>query len=90
MEEIIGIISLVIDYSSPHVGRAVRAASSSAGLGLVRALAWARVPAWLAACGAGRPVGPGVRRACLRSRKLFGGLDWYSDTANMPPNKKDS
>ena len=28
---------------------------------IVRALAWARVPAW--ALGAGRPVGPGVRRA---------------------------
>jgi hypothetical protein len=30
----------------PPVGRAVRAASSSSGRVLVRALAWARVPAW--------------------------------------------
>jgi hypothetical protein len=45
---------------------------------LVRALAWACVPrVWLPP-GAGRPVGPGVRGACLWDWQLLGGLGFWS------------
>lgn len=59
------------------VVRCLRAGSSglrrsSAGRALVRARMGARARVGLAAWGAGRPVGPDVRGACLRKGQLFG------------------
>jgi hypothetical protein len=48
---------------------------------LVRALAWARVPAQACRLGAGRPVGPGVRGACFRDGQLLGRLDFLEVVA---------
>ena len=48
---------------------------------IMRALAWARVPAWACRLGAGRPVGPGVRGACLWDGQLLGGLDFLEVVA---------
>jgi hypothetical protein len=48
----------------------------------VRALAWARVPAWACRLGAGRPVGPAV--GVLASGKdSFGKLDLGSDGGSL-------
>ena len=48
-------------------------------------LAWARAcPRGLAAWGAGRPVGPGVREACFRKGQHFRGLDsWNSGRLSL-------
>jgi hypothetical protein len=62
-----GAIALACRLVSPAV-----APASACVRSLVQALAWVRVPAWACCLGAWRPVGPGVRGACLREGQLWG------------------
>ncbi len=48
----------------------------------VRTPAWARVPMWACRLGAGRPVGPGVRGACLRKGRLFEGAGVFGSSGS--------
>jgi hypothetical protein len=45
---------------------------------LVRAIAWAPLPTWACRLGARRPVGPGVKGACLWEWQLLGGMGFWS------------